>query len=77
MKDVALGDDAVDIITGFQGVAVGKMERLFGTTEFHVQQRSLNGDERPQDPVWIEASRLQVKEQQPHTSGVGHETSAG
>ena len=62
MRDVQLGDEVVDMITGFEGVAVSKIDHLFGGVEFKIQQRSLNGDDRPQEPIWIESGRLEIKQ---------------
>ena len=61
MSDIHLGDEVRDIITGFEGVAVSKIEHLFGGVEYKIQQRNLNGDERPMEPVWIEEARLERK----------------
>ena len=61
MRDIHLGDEVRDIITGFEGVAVSKIEHLFGGVEYKIQQRNLNGDERPMEPLWIEGGRLERK----------------
>lgn len=62
MKEVHLGDYVEDMITGFEGIAIARTENLFGGVEFKIQQRTLNGDDRPQEPIWIEAGRLTTKE---------------
>lgn len=61
MRDVQLGDEVEDLITGFTGIAVSKIEHLFGGVEFKIHQRCLNGDDRPMEPIWMEAGRLEVK----------------
>jgi hypothetical protein len=58
---INLGDEVKDIITGFEGVAISRVEQLFGATKIEVQQRNLNGDDRPMDSIWFVESQLEVK----------------
>lgn len=58
---INLGDTVREIITGFEGIAIQRLENLFGPTEIKVQQRNLNGDERPFDPMWFAESQLERK----------------
>jgi hypothetical protein len=61
MSEINLGDEVRDIITGFEGVAIERCFSLFSATCIKVQQRNLNGDERPMDAIWFEEVRLERK----------------
>ena len=68
MSEIHLGDEVKDMITGFEGVVVSRLEHLFGGVEYKIQQRNLNGDERPLEPLWIEEARLECKRKSIHFS---------
>lgn len=59
MSEINLGDEVKDIITGFEGVVIARQEGLFETTSCKVQQRGVNDDHRPFEPIWFEESRLE------------------
>lgn len=58
MTDIQLGDEVRDVVTGFEGVVVAKVECLFGTDKCEVQQRGLNMDGRPFESVWLPTAQL-------------------
>ena len=61
MRDIHLGDEVRDIITGFEGVVLAKVEALFGTSKAEVQQRGLNIDGRPFESIWLPLTQLERK----------------
>lgn len=58
---INLGDEVQDVVTGFEGVAIQRLECLFGPTEIAVQQRILNDDKRPMEKIWFAESQLELK----------------
>jgi hypothetical protein len=60
MNEVKLGDKVRDSVTKFEGVALAKMEALFGATQFRIHRDSLKPDGEIQAGVWIDAGRLEV-----------------
>lgn len=57
---VTLGAAVKDIITGFEGIVIGRIDYMFGSRTFLVQSRALGPDGRPIPPVELPAERLRV-----------------
>lgn len=57
---IDLGSEARDILTGFKGIAVSRIDHLFGASEIKLQAKELDDNGKPKDPVWFEESRLEV-----------------
>lgn len=58
MDEIQLGDTVRDVITGYTGVAVERLVRLFGETSIRVQSRDLfDGNVREME--WFEEKRLE------------------
>ena len=56
---IQLGADVIDSITGFGGVVTASSNYLTGCDRYSVTPRSLKGG-KPQDPVYLEESRLKL-----------------
>ena len=54
---ITLGDRVKDIITGFEGVAIAKVEYLNGCIQYQVRPTGLK-DGQPRDAHWIDISQL-------------------
>lgn len=54
---IKLGDEVVDSITGFNGVAYGKTDYLNGCSRIAVQSRELK-DGKPVELQWIDEAQL-------------------
>ena len=60
---IQLGDRVRDIVTGFEGVAIGRLESLFGVTEIKIQPETLEENSgKPIESVWFEESRVIVSD---------------
>jgi hypothetical protein len=57
---VELGDRVRDTVTGLQGVALAKMESLHEALQFQVHHTEPNEDGGLHEPVWLQATRLEV-----------------
>jgi hypothetical protein len=60
MIDVTLGDAVRDILTGFSGIVVARIDHLFTGRSYLVQPQALGGDGRPLPPLVVATSRLRV-----------------
>jgi hypothetical protein len=60
-EPIALGDLVKDQITGFEGVAVGRTEWIFGCTRYGVEAERLEGG-KPLDTQWFDEQRLAIIE---------------
>lgn len=57
--NIHLGDEVVDIITGFQGVVTGKTTYINGCVQFSVRPKVLK-DGKMIDLEWIDDKRLKI-----------------
>ena len=71
MSEIHLGDEVRDIITGCEGVAIQRLVSLFGVPEIAIQQRNLNGDERPLEKLWFAEAQLERKKKTIHFADDG------
>jgi len=55
--EIGLGDDVMDSITGFTGVAISIAQYINGCVRVEVQARGLQ-DGKPLDGVWLDEQRL-------------------
>jgi hypothetical protein len=58
MTKVRIGSRVTDIINGFSGLAVGRIEYLNGCRQFLVKPEKLDKDGKPLDGVWIDEQNL-------------------
>lgn len=58
-KVVELGDRVRDMVTGFEGIAMGRNEWVNKCTRFAVQNEKLK-DGKPIDAVWFDVEQLEV-----------------
>ena len=56
-RAIALGDEARDLITGFQGVVVAETKWLHGCKRFSLQPKELK-DGRPVEPMSFDEPQL-------------------
>lgn len=59
-SEVELGDRVKDRITGFSGIAVARVEWLYGCERFAVQPETLAKDGKYQDNQYFDAPQLAV-----------------
>jgi len=59
---IQLGDKVRDIVTGFEGIAVAKIEYLNGCIRYEVQPETCK-DGKPIDSLWIDIQQLVVTEE--------------
>jgi len=57
---IELGDKVRGIVTGFQGIAVGRTEWLNGCVRWMVQSDTLDKDGKPLDPFHFDAEQLKL-----------------
>jgi hypothetical protein len=55
-----LGDAVRDILTGFEGIVVARIEHLFSGQSYLVQPHALGGDGHPLPPLELPMSRVRV-----------------
>lgn len=55
-----LGDRVRDVVTGYTGVVLAKMEALFEASQCRVHPDDLDDSGDPREPRWIENDRLVV-----------------
>ncbi len=53
-----LGENVADVITGYAGTILARIEYLTGCIQYGVQQRSVDKDGKIQTWEWIDESRL-------------------
>lgn len=56
---IQLGDKVKDTVSGFEGIATGKIIWMNGCVRFAVQGKAKKG-EKPDDVVWIDEPQLIV-----------------
>ena len=56
---VELGASVRDCVTGFNGIAIARIERLFGSGEIQVQPSRLDDAGKPIEPLWFDESRIE------------------
>lgn len=57
---IELGSEVRDMVTGFYGIAVARIDHLFAASEIKVQPKRLTDEGRPMEPVWFEEARIEV-----------------
>lgn len=68
-----LGDTVRDVVSGFEGVVLARMECLYAATQYQVHSRELNGDTgRLKASEWFEGPRLEVVKEEPARVGFVH-----
>jgi hypothetical protein len=55
-----LGDAVRDILTGFSGIVVARIDHLFAGQSYLVQPHALGGDGHPLPPLELPTARLRV-----------------
>ena len=59
---INLGDKVKDVVTGFEGVAMAKIEYITGCVRYEVLPDKLK-EGKPMDSVWIDVSQLTIVKQ--------------
>jgi hypothetical protein len=57
--DKVLGREVKDIITGFKGIAVAKIEYLTGCNQYEIKPQ-VDKDGKMVDPRWLDESQVEV-----------------
>ena len=57
---INLGARVKDTITGFEGIAVSRVEHLYGCVRYSVQPTKLNKDGKPIENEWFDEAGLEV-----------------
>jgi len=74
---VRLGSKVRDTITGFQGIATGRTEWLYGCTRISVEPTTLH-EGKPIESHWFDEQRIEVLEAgEPKVSSDSSATSGG
>jgi hypothetical protein len=55
---IKLGDSVRDKVTGFEGIALARMEALYEATQLRVHPSTVNTSGEIRTSVWIEEERL-------------------
>ena len=63
---VKLGSRVKDAITGFEGIAVGRADYLYGCARISIQTATLK-DGKPIDMEWFDEQRVEVLAEMPVT----------
>jgi hypothetical protein len=56
---IKLGSKVRDVVTGFEGIAVAKVEYLTGCTQYGIAPR-IDKDGKPQDAIYVDEARLEI-----------------
>ena len=59
-RQILLGSDVRDCVTGFKGVLVARLEHLFHPPEVQVQPRELDENGLPRQAIWFEETRIEA-----------------
>ena len=57
---IELGVVAKDVVTGFEGVVMGRAQYLTGCDQYMVKPQGLDKDGKVRDSVWFDENRLEV-----------------
>ena len=57
---IVLGLRARDMITGFEGVATGRLENYHGPPEIRIQPEFCGDDGKPAEAVWFDEGRVEL-----------------
>jgi hypothetical protein len=58
-KEVVLGCEAVDIVTGFEGIVTGRCEYLYGCDQWGLTPKAKDGDTK--ETRWFDHGRIRLK----------------
>jgi len=58
---IKLGDSVKDSISGFEGIAIGKAEYLYGCMQILVQPESLQENGQPTESRWMDEQLFTTK----------------
>ena len=58
-KEIALGKEAKDKVTGFKGILVGKADYLFGCTQYAIKPK-VDKQGKPVDNEWFDEGRIEI-----------------
>ena len=58
-KEVNLGDEVIDLVTGFKGIAIGRSVFLNGCVRVGIQAKA-DKDGKVTDAIWFDEPQLKV-----------------
>jgi hypothetical protein len=59
---IELGDRVKDIVTGYEGIAIGKTEWLTGCDTIGICPTELDKDGKTKNTVWFDVTRIEILE---------------
>ena len=59
---VKLGDRVKDIISGFEGIATGRIEYLYGCSQIQIVPETMDKDGKKRDAQWLNEQRVVIVE---------------
>ena len=59
MNEIKLGQKAKDIVTGFEGIIVGKADYLYGCSQYGIVPK-LDKDGKKGDTEWFDEGRIRI-----------------
>lgn len=68
-QEIDLGTEARDVVTGFQGIVVGKLQKLDGSQEYHLQKQ-ISEDNKYPPSAWIAAEYIEYVGEGVHISPI-------
>lgn len=75
---IKLGSRVRDIYTGFEGIAIGRTDWLYGCSRIAIESTTLDKDGKVMDAQWFDEQRIEVvKKKQPIMSKDSKSTTGG
>lgn len=62
-NEIILGNRVKDIYTGFEGIAIGRTDWLYGCSRIAIEPTELK-DGKPIDVVWFDEQRVQIVQEE-------------
>ena len=69
---IPLGERVRDIVNGFEGLAVSRVESLFGVCKIEVERTDSQPDGMPYETIWVAESRLELVGEHKETKTAAH-----
>ena len=58
-KEIKLGKEAKDKVTGFKGIIIGKADYLYGCTQYALKPK-VDKSGKPMDTEWFDDGRIEI-----------------
>jgi hypothetical protein len=60
MSTIQLGDEVKDKVSGFSGIAIGRIEYINGCIQFGIKSKVKKTGELPKDNYWVDEKELDI-----------------